>query len=346
MRRSGSGYATVSAMRADPRRKLDFATILDAKAFSEEDLACNRRGILSPRQDAWRLAHPKFVDDDGGDGTVEAFVGRVMIEGRYFAGRMGETVFAQLVEHGRRFSLPPGLERHLVRDAPYRAYAAYGWIWSIEPILEEELGAATSAVPTYRTTPEAPTPAGVARALAEALSIELSFTQEDVAANESGRFSPAQRAVGRRKLLSAVSRLVFSTVALLGFFALLRAGAPFPVFATLVGVLFLVTFWATSAWSIVDALARLLHPKPLAALARLDNDPTNRDNIVLRTKERPMKIKRAAIAIAEAPFSALRAWRFEVFFLPWTGSVVSVRPIPPSPSGGGRGAAEGDEDED
>jgi hypothetical protein len=57
--------------------------------------------------------------------------------------------------------------------------------------------------------------------------------------------------------------------------------------------------------------------------------PTNRDNIVLRTEARPIKIKRAAVAIDEAPPSALSGWRFEVFFLPWTKSIVSVRPIPP-----------------
>jgi hypothetical protein len=331
-------------MPATPRRTLDLAALLDGKAFSEEDLAHNRRGVLSPAQDDWRLAHPKFVDDDGEDGAIEALVGRVMIEGRYTAGRMGETTFPQLVHHGRRFSLAPAMKRYLVRDAPYRAYAAYGWIWSIEPVLEDELGVEAAA--TYRTPPKSTTSAEVARALAEALSTELSFSQEDVAANEGGRFSAAQRAAGRWKLLSAVSRLVFSTAALGGLVALLVAGAPFPLFATFLGALFLALFWAASAWSIVDAVARLVHPKPLAAIARLDNDPTNRDNIVLRTPDRPMKIKRAAIAIAEAPFSALRAWRFEVFFLPWTQTVVSVRPIAPTADTEGRGAADDDDSED
>jgi hypothetical protein len=321
-------------MQARSSPKLDLATIFATKAFSEDDLAHNRRGVLSPAQDEWRVAHPGFVDDDGEDGAIETLVGRVTIEGRYVAGRMGETTFAALVQPGRRLSLRPGIERSLVRGAPYRAYAAYGWIWSIEPIAEDELRAATSAVVTYRSAADAAGAEGIARALEDALSIELSFSEGDVAANRSGRFSAAQRSSGLKKLFFASLRLLVSSAALVGLFAVLGAGAPFPVLATVFGVVSLVAFWVNGAWSLVDALARVVPPRPLCVPARLDNDPTNPDNVVLRSDVRPLKIKRAAIAIAEAPFSELRAWRFEVFFLPWTGSVVSVRPIAPRDAAG------------
>src|SRR6202044_528924 len=84
---------------------------------------------------------PKFMDEEGEDGSIQTLVGRIVVEGRYVAARMGETTFAKLVRRGRRLSLPPGIEKSLPRDAPYRAYAAYGWIWSIEPITEGELHA-------------------------------------------------------------------------------------------------------------------------------------------------------------------------------------------------------------
>ncbi len=318
-------------MTSRPTPSLDLAALLAAKVFNEDDLAHNRRGVLSPRQDAWRAAHPRFMDgDDGSDGAVEVLVGRVTIEGQYIAGSMGDTTFAELALPGRRLSLHPALERNLVRGAPYRAHAAYGWIWSIEPITEAELNAGASGIATYRSSGEPLLGTfAVAQALEEALSLELSFTADDVEANRNGRFSPAQRSVGRKKLVSATLGLVIATVALGGLGALVAAGAPFPVFATLSGAAALCGFWATSAWSLVDALGRLVKPRPLSAIARLDTDPTNRDNLVLESEGRPLKIKRAAIAIAEAPFSALRAWRFEVHFVPWTRSVLAVRPLAP-----------------
>jgi len=322
---------------ARPNPTLDLAALLAAEAFDEEDLTHNRRGALSSRQEAWRAAHPRFMDDEeGGDGAVEALVGRVAIEGRYAAGHMGQTTFAKLALPGRRLSLYPALARRLVRDAPYRAYAAYGWIWSIEPITEDELHAATSAIPTYRSSSQHADTASIARALEEALSTELSFSPADLAANTRGRFSPAQRALGRKKLVFATARLLISSAALWGFAAVLDSGAPFPVLATFAALAGLAVFWITSVRSVVGALARLVHPRPLCAIARLDSDPTNRDNLVLENEGRPWKVKRAALTIPEAPFATLRAWRFEVHFVPWTRSVVAVRPVAPSDSEGER----------
>jgi hypothetical protein len=319
------------AMTTAQTPELDLAAILATKAFDEEDLAHNRRGVLSPAQEAWRAEHPVFMDEDGEhDGAVETLVGRVAIEGRYVAGGMGETSFAKLVLHGRRLSLRQGLKRSLVRDAPYRAYAAYGWIWSIEPISEDELRAATSAVATYRSSEHPTGEDHIARELQAALSRELSFEEGDLVANMGGGFSPAQRATGLKKLLSATFGLVISSAALLGLVSVLDTGTPFPVFATFFAIVGLGGGWIMSARSLADALARLIHPKPLCVVARLDNDPTNRENVVLASDDRRRKIKRAAVAIAGAPFSVLRAWRFEVYVLPWTGSVVSVRPVPPT----------------
>jgi hypothetical protein len=319
-------------MTPRPSPKLDPAALLATKWFDDDDLAHNRRGVLSPKQEAWRAANPRFVDeDDEHGGAIETLVGRVAIIGRHVAGHMGETTFAELALRDRRLSLHPTLRRNLVRDAPYRAYAAYGWIWSIEPITEEELHAATAGIATYRSADEPTGTAAIARALEEALSTELSFSEADIDANTSGRFSPGQRSLGRKKLFFAMLRLVLTSGALWGLIALLDAGAPFPLFATFLGIVALLAACAGAAWSIVDALARLVPSKPLRTVAQLDKDPTSRDNLVLESEgRRPLKIKRAAITIAEAPFSELRAWRFEVHFLPWTRSVVAVRPLPPS----------------
>lgn len=315
-----------------PSPLLNLTAVLATKVFDEEDLAHNRRGVLSPKQDAWRVANPRFMDDDdGGDGAIETLIGRVAIVGRYVAGNMGQTTFAQLALAERSFSLRPALARSLVRDAPYRAYAAYGWIWSIEPITEDELRAEKVGIATYRASDVAADTSAIARTLQEALSTALSFSPADVEANRGGHFSPAQRSLGRKKLFFATLRLVISSVALCGLVALLNAGAPFPIFATFSGVVALLVGWMAGAWSLVDALARLVHPKPLCSVARLDKDPTNRDNLVLEMEgRRSLKIKRAALTLAEAPFSELRGWRFEVHFLPWTRSVVAVRPVPPA----------------
>src|SRR5258706_5674583 len=204
--------------------KIDLAALLATKVFDETDLAHNRRGVLSPAQEAWRAAHPVFMDEeDEQESVVEQLVGRIAIEGRYVAGSMGQTTFANLVSSGRRFSLRPGLKRALARDAPYRAYAAYGWIWSIEPITEDELRA-TSEVVTYRTSAAPTGDEQIARELQSALSTELSFAEPDVAANAGGRFSPAQRAMGLKKIFSASMGLIVMSAALIGLISLLNGG--------------------------------------------------------------------------------------------------------------------------
>jgi hypothetical protein len=278
-------------MTAGPGPELDLAALLAAKVFDEDDLAHNRRGVLSPKQEAWREANPRFMDDDDEhDGAMEVLLGRVAIEGRYVAGGMGQTTFAKLVLPGRSLSLRPALQKRLVRDAPYRAYAADGWIWSIEPITEDELRANASGIATYRSSGGSADTTAVARALEEALSAALSFSQADVVANAGGRFSTAQRSVGRKKLFFAAARAAVSCGALWGLVALLDAGAPFPILAAFFGIVALLASCAASAWSLVDALARLVQPKPLCTLARLERDPTNRDNLVLESEGRPLKI--------------------------------------------------------
>jgi hypothetical protein len=77
-------------MDASPLPQLDLAALLAARSFTADDLAHNRRGSLSPAQEAWRAANPKFMDDDKEANAVETLVGRVAIEGKYLAGRMGE----------------------------------------------------------------------------------------------------------------------------------------------------------------------------------------------------------------------------------------------------------------
>jgi hypothetical protein len=318
-------------MTPPPSPKLDLATLLATKAFDEEDIAHNRRGVMSPNQCAWRETYPGFMDeDDGDDAPVEALVGRVAIEGRHVLGEMGQTTFAKLVHAGRRFSLRPALKKKLLRDAPYRAYVAHGWVWSIEPITEEELRAATTATGTYRTSDDATIDTRIERDLHAALSLELGFDEADVDANSSGRFSPGQRAVGRKKLLGAVLGLVIATAACVGIVLVLATARVIPLFATVLGLAALVLGWLASVRAVADALARVVHAKPLRFVARLENDPANRDNVVLRIDDGPLRIKRAAFSIPSAPLSVLRSWRFEVYLVPWTRSIVAVRPVPPS----------------
>jgi hypothetical protein len=313
-----------------PIPTLDFAAIFATKAFDEDDLAHNRRGVLSAKQLAWCEANPRFVDRDDGDETLETIVGRVAIEGRYVAGRMGETIFPKLVLREREFSMQPALRSALVRDAPFRAYAAHGWIWSIEPIAEDDLKATPTGVGPYRSPAARTDNAAIARALSEALSTELQFSDGDLEANRGGEFSPAQRAKGRRMLLAAIARVVIAATMLFGVLWMLIVGAPFPVLLTIVVLGVLAASLISSVGLVVDALARVIGDHPFRAIARLDADPMNADNLVFESKARPLKIKRGAIAISEAPASVLRKWRFEVHFLPWTRNVITIRPIPPS----------------
>jgi hypothetical protein len=309
---------------------LDFAAILATEAFDEDDLAHNRRGVLSAKQLAWCKANPRFVDLDDGDDTLETIAGRIAIEGRYVAGRMGETIFPKLALRDRKFSMLPALRPGLVRDAPFRAYAAHGWIWSIEPITEDELKATSAGAGPYRSPAARSDDAAIARALSEALSADLKFTDADVEANREGEFSSGQRAKGRRMLLAAMARVVIASAMFFGVLALLIAGAPFPVLLTLVVLGVLAASLISAIWLVVDALARVVGRNPFRAIARLDADPMNADNLIFESKARPLKIKRGALAIAEAPPSVLRKWRFEVHFLPWTRNIMTIRPMPPS----------------
>ena len=320
------------------RATLDLRALLETKAFDEEDLAQNRRGTLSEKQRAWCKENPRFVDldDDDDDDAVMPIVGRVAVEGRHAIGRMGETTFPQLVADGGEtsYSLPPGLKRALVRDAPYRAYAAHGWIWSIEPLAEHELGAPVVSAGPYRTAEPKSDDAAIARALRKALAKELSFDRADLKANRAGRLSAAQRARGRRLLLSATARLLIACIMIIGLLWMLASGAPFPVLGTILGVGGLTAALVTCAMSWADACRRALAKETRRAVARLDKDPTSSEHFVLESDARPLKIRRAALAVHEAPSSAFLGWRFEVHYVPQTREVITVRPLRPRGANG------------
>lgn len=315
---------------SDSTPTLDLAALLATKTFDEDDLAHTRRGALSARQIAWCKENPRFVDVEDGDTTVEPVMGRVVTEGRHAVDITGQTIFAQLVvPGGDTFSLRPGLKRALVRDAPYRAYAAHGWIWSIEPIAESELGPAATGDGPYRTASLPVDDTVIARALQDALATELAFSRADVKANRAGRFSKAQRAKGRRMLLSASARLVIACIAIVGLVWLLVDGAPFPVMGTIVGLGALAAALLGSIGSFMDAVAFVFADEPARAIARLEENPNNKEQFILESEARPLKLRRAALTIEEAASSTFRGWRYEVYFVPRSRNIVTVRPLRP-----------------